>query len=115
MTEVNLIVPLGTQIVSRLAIKSAQGELLCPVGAVGIIVKAPTDNSHSYRVQFTNGVKAPLRRNEFTIRKQHTSAAATMEESDLYPYVIYRVIVGDRKSTHLNSSHERLSRMPSSA
>ena len=96
MTEVNLIVPLGTQIVSRLAIKSAQGELLCPVGAVGIIVKAPTDNSHSYRVQFTNGMEAPLRRNEFTIRKQHTSAAATMEESDLYPYVIYRVIVGSR-------------------
>lgn len=92
----NLIVPVGTQIVARLEIKSAPGELLCPVGAVGVIVKAPTDHSHSYRVQFANGIEAPLRRNEFTIRKQHTSAAATHEESDLYPFVIYRVIVGSR-------------------
>lgn len=100
MTPVNLIIPLGTQIVARIAVKTAQGELLCPVGAVGIIVKAPTDNAHSYRVQFTNGVEAALQRNEFSIRKQHTSAPtakeATLDESDLYEFVIYRVIVGSR-------------------
>lgn len=96
MTEMNLILPLGTQIVSRIEIKNAHGEPVCPIGAVGVIVKAPTDHSHSYRVQFTNGIEAPLRRNEFTIRKQHTSAEATIEESDLYQYVIYRVIVGSR-------------------
>ncbi|MFN7931289.1 MAG: nucleotidyltransferase domain-containing protein [Blastocatellia bacterium] len=96
MTDINLIIPVGTQIVARIVIQNAQGEIVCPIGAVGVIIKAPTDQSHSYRVQFTNGSEAPLRRNEFAIRKQHTSAEATKEESDLYQYVIYRVIVGSR-------------------
>lgn len=96
MSELNLIIPLGTQIVSRVVVQNAQGEIVCPVGAVGVIIKAPTDQAHSYRVQFTNGSEAALRRSEFTIRKHHTSAAATLEESDLYPFVIYRVIVGSR-------------------
>jgi hypothetical protein len=96
MTKVNLIVPLGTQIVSRMEVKNAQGDLLCPIGAVGVITKAPTDNAHSYRVQFTNGVEAALQRNEFSIRKQHTSAEAVIDESELYDFVIYRVIVGSR-------------------
>lgn len=96
MSELNLIIPLGTQIVSRVVVQNAQGEIVCPVGAVGVIIKAPTDQAHSYRVQFTNGSEAALRRSEFTIRKHHTSAAATLEESDLYQFVIYRVIVGSR-------------------
>ncbi len=100
MTPVNLIIPLGTQIVTRIAIKTAQGELLCPIGAVGVIIKAPTDNAHSYRVRFTNGIEAALHRPEFSIRKQHTSAPTAketvIEESDLYDFVIYRVIVGSR-------------------
>lgn len=96
MTEINLIVPTGTQIVSRIGVKNAQGELLCPTGAVGVIIKAPTDHSHSYSVLFTNGIEAPLRRNEFTIRKQYTSANSVIEESELYEFVIYRVIVGSR-------------------
>jgi hypothetical protein len=96
MTKVSLIVPLGTQIVSRIEVKSALGEPLCPVGAVGVITKAPTDNTHSYRVQFTNGIEAALHRNEFSLRKQHTSAETVIDESDLYDFVIYRVIVGSR-------------------
>jgi uncharacterized protein len=96
MIPLNLIVPLGTQIVSRIEIKTATGETLCPIGAVGVIIKAPTDHSHSYLVQFTNGVEAPLHRSEFTIRKQHTSAETSLDESELYEYVIYRVIVGSR-------------------
>ena len=96
INKLNLKVPLGTQIVARLAVKSAAGEILCPIGAVGVITKAPTDNSHSYRVQFTNGTEAALRRNEFSIRKQHTSAENVMNESELYNFVIYRVIVGSR-------------------
>jgi acyl-CoA synthetase (AMP-forming)/AMP-acid ligase II len=100
MADINLIIPLDTQIVTRIEIKSAQGELLCPVGAVGVIVKAPTDNTQAYRVQFTSGVEAALRRNEFSIRKQHTSAPtakeAAIDESELYDFVIYRVIVGSR-------------------
>ena len=96
MSAINLIVPLGTQIDSRLEVKTAQGEVLCPVGAVGVIVKVPTDNTHSYRVQFTNGVEAALQRKEFSIRKQHTSGESTLDESELYEFVIYRVIVGSR-------------------
>jgi uncharacterized protein len=96
MNSVQLIIPLGTQIVSRVEIKSVLSESLCPIGAVGVITKAPTDNSHAYRVQFTNGVEAALHRNEFSIRKQHTSAETVLDESELYDFVIYRVIVGSR-------------------
>lgn len=96
MNPLQLIIPLGTQIVTRIEIKTAQGALHCPVGAVGVIVKTPTDNTHSYRVQFTNSVEAALHRNEFSIRRQHTSHEAAIDESELYDFVIYRVIVGSR-------------------
>ena len=95
MNKINLIIPLGTQIVSRIEIKNPNGES-CPVGSVGIILNSPTDNSHAYRVKFTNGLEASLRREEFSIRKHHTSGTTSIEVNDLYQYVIFRVVVGSR-------------------
>lgn len=81
--------------------KSSTGELLCPRGAVGEIVKAPDDGTHSYRVRFLNGVEAALQRHEMTIRKQFQRDATQPEtdmlrEFDLYECVIYRCIVGSQ-------------------
>jgi len=99
--QIHLILPVGTQIVSRVEVKSAAGELLCPRGAVGEITKAPDDGTHSYRVQFTNGVEAALQRHEMTIRKQFQREAAqpvtdAMADLDLFDFIIYRCIVGSR-------------------
>jgi uncharacterized protein len=100
-SQFHLILPAGTQIVTRAEIKGADGQILCPRGAVGEIVKAPDDGSHSYRVRFVNGVEAALHRHEITIRKQYQQAAAQpsedlLAEYDLHDFVIYRCIVGSR-------------------
>lgn len=98
--QIHLLLPLGTQIVARREIKSATGELLCPCGAVGEIVQAPADGTHSYRVRFLNGVEAALQRHELSIRKQYQQAATqpadALAEYDLYDFVIYRCVVGSR-------------------
>jgi hypothetical protein len=36
---------------------------------LGAIVEAPTDNSHVYQMQLTNGVVIHLKRHDLTIRK----------------------------------------------
>lgn len=96
-----LILPVGTQVVARVQILDAAGQVLCPRGAVGVITQAPTDNQHAYRVLFTNGVETALQRNELTIRKQHQlawlpSATDVLADYDLYQHVIYRCVVGSR-------------------
>ena len=100
-SHLHLILPIGTQVVTRVEIKGADGQVLCPRGAVGEISKAPDDGSHSYRVRFVNGVTAALHRDEITIRKQYQQAAAQPgegipDEFDLYDFVIYRCVVGSR-------------------
>ncbi|MBA2647149.1 MAG: nucleotidyltransferase domain-containing protein [Pyrinomonadaceae bacterium] len=77
------------------------GEEACPAGAVGVVTEMPVDPFHSYRVRFTNGAEAMLRRDEMTIRKHHQAEAVGLRadedaEADLYRYVIYRCIVGSR-------------------
>jgi predicted nucleotidyltransferase len=100
-SQFHLILPAGAQVVTRVEIKDAAGQILAPRGAVGEIVKAPDDGSHSYRVRFVNGVEAALRRHEMTIRKQYQREAAQpgdeiLDEYDLYEFVIYRCVVGSR-------------------
>jgi uncharacterized protein len=96
----NLILPVGTQVVSRIEIKLEQ-KLLCVRGAVGVIVKAPTDNSHAYRVRMPNGEEVTLYRHELSIRKHFQTegleeARALLEELNLYDCTIYRCVVGSR-------------------
>ncbi|HLL72970.1 MAG TPA: nucleotidyltransferase domain-containing protein, partial [Pyrinomonadaceae bacterium] len=96
-----LILPVGTQVVTRVAVRGAEGEDSCPRGAVGEIVEAPLDGFHSYRVRFLNGVEAALRREDLSIRKHAQSdgldfTAASDGNIELDKYVIYRCIVGSR-------------------
>ncbi len=99
--QIHLILPAGTQIVSRVEIKSPSGELLVPRGAVGEVIKPPDDGTHSYRIRFINGVEAALQRHEMTIRKQFQREATqpetdAMADLNLYDFVIYRCVVGSR-------------------
>ena len=96
----NLIIPVGTQIVSRVEIKNKE-EIVCLQGAVGVIIHAPTDNSHSYKVRLTGDREVILRRHEFSIRKHYQkqglqNANDMLAELNLYDYVIYRCVVGSR-------------------
>ncbi|MGC1395161.1 MAG: hypothetical protein WA828_12850, partial [Coleofasciculaceae cyanobacterium] len=60
----NLILPVGTQVVTRVALLVDGLERSC--GTLGVVVKA-LDHSHSYLVQFPDGTQALLRREELTI------------------------------------------------
>lgn len=96
-----LIVPIGTQVVSRVEVKNATGEPSCVKGAVGTIVKAPTDNSHAYRVRLPDGAEVTLHRHEFSLRKQFQSqglerSGDALSELNLYDRIIYRCVVGSQ-------------------
>ncbi|MEM8639499.1 MAG: nucleotidyltransferase domain-containing protein [Cyanobacteria bacterium P01_G01_bin.54] len=97
----NLILPVGTQVVTQVAAQNQQGEQLCVKGAVGVITQSPTDNSHSYRIQLPDETTIALKRHEFRIRKHFqqpdvSEAAAYLAEYDLNEAVIYRCVVGSR-------------------
>jgi uncharacterized protein len=98
--SIPLTLPVGTQIVSRIAVRPAGTQTL-PRGAVGVIVQAPADQQHAYWVRFAAGTEAALRRSQFTIRKHfHQDDSLQREESrdfdELCQYVIYRCVVGSR-------------------
>jgi uncharacterized protein len=100
-TSVNLIVPVGTQVVSQIDVTNAAGEQICLRGAVGVIVTAPTDNSHNYQIQLPNGTRVNLKRLEFSIRKHFQKAGldsppSLLADLNLFNHVIYRCIVGSR-------------------
>ncbi len=91
----------GTQVVSRVEVRNAAGELLCAVGAVGTVVQAPGDASHSYRVRLPDGGEVFLKRQQLRIRnhfqkEDSSDLAAALPEHDYSPYVIFRCIVGSR-------------------
>lgn len=100
-SSINLILPVGTQVVSRTEVRSAAGDVLCFRGSVGVIVESPTDNSHTYKIQLPNGAIASLKRLEFSIRKHFQNAGLetpenVLEDLNLFDDVIYRCVVGSR-------------------
>ena len=97
----NLILPEGTQVVTLVEIRDHGGKACRRPGAVGKIVKSPTDNNHSYVIEFPDGNTASLHRQEIAIRKQVQSIVfdnpnAALVDRQLHEHVIYRCIVGSR-------------------
>ena len=95
-----LILPVGTQVVTRIEKRDRAGTLLCPAGAVGEVIQAPLDGTHSYRVRFPDGRELAFRRQNLTIHK-HTqredlAAEAATAERELWGHVIYRCITGSQ-------------------
>jgi predicted nucleotidyltransferase len=95
----HLILPVGTQVVSRIGIRDAKGTVLCPEGAVGVVVKAPADGTHAYRVRLPDGVEVSLQRNNLIVRKHQQRddlESLGVEDDELLDRVIYRCQVGSR-------------------
>ena len=97
----NLIIPIGTQVVSRIEVKNKQDEIICPQGGVGVVIHSPTDNSHVYKIRLSNNLEIALKRHELSIRKHYQKqglqdANDMLSEYNLYDYVIYRCVVGSR-------------------
>jgi uncharacterized protein len=96
----NLILPVGTRVVTRREVRTAAGELVCPAGAMGIVVKAPADTTHSYRVRFPSGEEVGLQRHDLIVftrfQEEGLRHGGVSDHRDLYEYVIYRCVVGSR-------------------
>jgi hypothetical protein len=97
----NLILSVGTQVVTLVDIAGSAGLVAHPRGTVGVVVKAPTDLEHSYRVCFPDGFEAPLKRSEVTMlaRFKEGDIGATghaLAQTDLYQRVIYRCVIGSQ-------------------
>ena len=96
----HLILPVGTQVVVRRAVTTGAGVPICPAGAVGVVVDAPADASHAYRVRLPDGAEVSLRRGELGIhrRRQAEELAedGALAELDLRPHVVFCCVTGSR-------------------
>lgn len=97
----DLIFSVGTKVVTLVDLPSAAGLVLHPRGTVGVVVKAPADHEHSYRVRFPDGLEAPLKRSEVTMLAQFKEgeigdSALAVTRTDLYERVIYRCVIGSQ-------------------
>ena len=97
----HLILPVGTQVVTLVEIHAGSGESIRRSGAVGKIIKAPTDNQHAYLIEFADGGRVSLHRHELAIRKhvqnlQFDRVDGAADDRDLYKHIIYKCIVGSR-------------------
>src|SRR5215207_4603124 len=94
-----LIIPTGTQVVTRVELRDAAGALVRSRGAVGVIVAAPDDAQHTYRVRFADGGEAALGRAELSIRKAYQRDGLQFEPPsslELERAIIYRCVIGSR-------------------
>jgi len=71
-----MILSAGTKVVLRGGLAARDSAAAQPAGAVGVIIKSPVDQRHSYRVRFPDGSEAPLRRTEFVLLKEVQAEAA---------------------------------------
>src|SRR5258706_14137510 len=98
--EPHLILPVGTQVVTRSAIKSSSGEVLHPRGSVGVIIEVLPDEVQVYRIRFPGGGESVMDRQDFAVRKHLRQATLQslqgISNEELYEHVIYRCIVGSR-------------------
>src|SRR5205085_11002189 len=63
----HLLLPVGTQVVALVEVRGADGRPAHPRGAVGVVVQAPADYWHAYRVRFPDGHEAALKRQELSV------------------------------------------------
>jgi hypothetical protein len=96
----HLILAVGTRVVSLVEARGQDGKAVHPRGAVGVIVRAPSDYWHSYRVRFPDGFEAPIKRQELSVLSQFQQGAigggGALAEYDLFDCVIYRCVIGSR-------------------
>lgn len=97
----DLIYSVGTQVVSKAPIVGASGRMAHPSGAVGVVVQAPVDLEHSYRVRFPDGFETALRPDEVVMlahfkRGELDQPGGVLASHRLFDRVILKVVIGSR-------------------
>jgi predicted nucleotidyltransferase len=97
----NLIYAIGTQVVTRKPVQGSNGRTAHPAGAVGVIVKAPMDREHSYRVKFADSFEVPLNHHQLVMLAEYkegdiNNSGDVLAKEGLFDRVIFRCVIGSR-------------------
>jgi len=91
----------GTQVVVLRDVSGRGARTLHPHGAVGVVVRAPSDLDHAYRVRFPDGVEESFGHDELIPLAEYKAGAigdtaVSAARSDLYERVILKCVIGSR-------------------
>jgi predicted nucleotidyltransferase len=97
----NLIYSVGTQVVALKQVQGTNGKAVHPAGAVGVVVRAPQDRTHSYRVRFADGFEAALHHDNLMLLAEYKlgdikDSSQVLTKHGLFNRVIYRCVIGSR-------------------
>lgn len=97
----NLIFSDGTQVVSLRDVIGQNGRTLHPRGSVGVVIRAPRDLEHTYRIRFLDGYEETLKHDELTMLAKFKEGEIgdsdiTAGRSNLFERVIFQCIIGSR-------------------
>jgi hypothetical protein len=104
------ILPVGTQIVSLVAVRNVEGLIAHPRGAVGVVLPAPSDATHAYRVQVSvRAVYDKPRKTETQVAQalvRHSAAKAAaivkplgLDSMPLLPKLKVKILDGNHAGT----------------
>ncbi len=93
--------PLGTQVVTLKDVVGQNGRTLHPRGAVGVVVKSPTDLDHAYRIRFLDGLEESLNSSDLTTLARFKEgdigdSRLAIQGSQLFDRVIFQCIIGSQ-------------------
>lgn len=99
--SLNLIYSPGTQVVTTKPVQGNNGRIAHPTGAVGVIVKAPVDRQHSYRVRFTDGFEAAIQHDNLILLAEYkqgsiNDSGEVLSSHGLFDRVVFRCVIGSR-------------------
>lgn len=88
-------------VVSLCEIIAPNGRTAHPHGSVGVVIRAPSDGSHSYRIRFADGGEESLRRDEVVMLARYQAGeigdpAVPGRDDELYDRILYRCVIGSR-------------------
>jgi len=98
----NRVYPVGAQVVTLVDVTGPGRRTLHPRGAVGVIVKSPSDGNRAcQRLRFTDGVEATLAQDDLVLLAKFKQDAIgesihNVQNCSLFERIIYRCVVGSR-------------------
>ncbi len=100
MTEL-FIFSVGTQVVVQKETLLPNRRTAHPAGSVALVVRAPLDRTHTYRVRFSDGFETAVHHDQLVRlaefqRSHFRSNAASPSTTGMFERVIYRCVIGSR-------------------
>jgi uncharacterized protein len=97
----NLIYSVGTQVVAVKHVQGTDGKTVHLAGAVGVVVRSPTDRSHAYRVRFVDGFEAGIQHDQLVPLAEYkqgdiNDSQRVLAGHGLFQRVILRCVIGSR-------------------